>query len=288
MNYRHVYHAGNFADVLKHLIVARCLTHLKAKETPFRVIDTHAGVGLYDLRGEAASKTGEWHDGIGRVLKAEMSATIRELLAPYLDAVKAMQAFKGRDAYPGSPEIARQLTRAEDRMIFVEKHPQDAKKLAENFNFDGRAKILELDGYTALKACVPPKERRGLVLIDPPYEERDEFETLVQSFIAAYRKWPTGMYLLWYPVKNFEETKRFLVELSEAVIPKILRAELRVKSMSNTGGLAGSGVIIVNPPWRLVDELNTLLPWLDRTLSQDSGHGWNVDWIAGETVAERD
>ena len=288
MNYRHVYHAGNFADVLKHLILARCLTHLKAKETPFRVIDTHAGVGLYDLRGEAASKTGEWHDGIGRVLKAEMSATIRELLAPYLDAVKAMQAFKGRDAYPGSPEIARQLTRAEDRMIFVEKHPQDAKKLAENFNFDGRAKILELDGYTALKACVPPKERRGLVLIDPPYEERDEFETLVQSFIAAYRKWPTGMYLLWYPVKNFEETKRFLVELSEAVIPKILRAELRVKSMSNTGGLAGSGVIIVNPPWRLVDELNTLLPWLDRTLSQDSGHGWNVDWIAGETVAERD
>jgi 23S rRNA (adenine2030-N6)-methyltransferase len=288
MNYRHVYHAGNFADVLKHLIVARCLTHLKAKETPFRVIDTHAGVGLYDLRGEAASKTGEWHDGIGRVLKAEMSATIRELLAPYLDAVKAMQAFKGRDAYPGSPEIARQLTRAEDRMIFVEKHPQDAKKLAENFNFDGRAKILELDGYTALKACVPPKERRGLVLIDPPYEERDEFETLVQSFIAAYRKWPTGMYLLWYPVKNFEETKRFLVELSEAGIPKILRAELRVKSMSNTGGLAGSGVIIVNPPWRLVDELNTLLPWLDRTLSQDSGHGWNVDWIAGETVAERD
>ena len=240
------------------------------------------------LRGEAASKTGEWHDGIGRVLKAEMSATIRELLAPYLDAVKAMQAFKGRDAYPGSPEIARQLTRAEDRMIFVEKHPQDAKKLAENFNFDGRAKILELDGYTALKACVPPKERRGLVLIDPPYEERDEFETLVQSFIAAYRKWPTGMYLLWYPVKNFEETKRFLVELSEAGIPKILRAELRVKSMSNTGGLAGSGVIIVNPPWRLVDELNTLLPWLDRTLSQDSGHGWNVDWIAGETVAERD
>ena len=288
MNYRHVYHAGNFADVLKHLILARCLTHLKAKETPFRVIDTHAGVGLYDLRGEAASKTGEWHDGIGRVLKAEMSATIRELLAPYLDAVKAMQAFKGRDAYPGSPEIARQLTRAEDRMIFVEKHPQDAKKLAENFNFDGRAKILELDGYTALKACVPPKERRGLVLIDPPYEERDEFETLVQSFIAAYRKWPTGMYLLWYPVKNFEETKRFLVELSEAGIPKILRAELRVKSMSNTGGLAGSGVIIVNPPWRLVDELNTLLPWLDRTLSQDSGHGWNVDWIAGETVAERD
>ena len=288
MNYRHVYHAGNFADVLKHLILARCLTHLKAKETPFRVIDTHAGVGLYDLRGEAATKTGEWHDGIGRVLKAEMSATIRELLAPYLDAVKAMQAFKGRDAYPGSPEIARQLTRAEDRMIFVEKHPQDAKKLAENFNFDGRAKILELDGYTALKACVPPKERRGLVLIDPPYEERDEFETLVQSFIAAYRKWPTGMYLLWYPVKNFEETKRFLVELSEAGIPKILRAELRVKSMSNTGGLAGSGVIIVNPPWRLVDELNTLLPWLDRTLSQDSGHGWNVDWIAGETVAERD
>lgn len=286
MNYRHSYHAGNFADVLKHIILARCLTHLKAKDTPFRVIDTHAGIGFYDLKGEAASKTGEWHDGIGRVLKAEMPLAIRELLAPFLDAVKALQAFKGRDAYPGSPELSRQLTRAEDRMIFVEKHPQDARKLAENFNFDGRAKILELDGYTALKACVPPKERRGIVLIDPPYEERDEFSTMVQAFAAAYRKWPTGMYLLWYPVKNFEETKRFLVDLAEAGIPKILRAELRVKRMSSTGGLSGTGMIIVNPPWRLSDELEKLMPWLDALLKQDDGHGWNVDWIAGETLSE--
>jgi 23S rRNA (adenine2030-N6)-methyltransferase len=286
MNYRHVYHAGNFADVLKHSILARCLTHLKAKETPFRVIDTHAGVGVYDLRGEAASKTGEWHDGIGRLLKAEMPQAIRDVLAPYLDTVKALQAFKGRDAYPGSPEIARHLTRSEDRMIFVEKHPQDAKKLTDIFSFDGRAKVLELDGYTALKACVPPKERRGLVLIDPPYEETDEFERLFEGFVSGYRKWPTGMYLLWYPVKNFEETRRFLHALSDLEIPKILRAELRVKAISKTSGLAGSGMVIVNPPWKLNEELNALMPWLDRMLAQDSGHGWNVDWIAGEAVPE--
>jgi 23S rRNA (adenine2030-N6)-methyltransferase len=286
MNYRHVYHAGNFADVLKHAILARCLMHLKAKEAAFRVIDTHAGIGFYDLRGEAASKTAEWQDGIGRLLAAELPPDIAELLAPYLEVVKALKAFKGRDFYPGSPEISRQMTRAEDRMIFVEKHPQDARKLAESFNFDGRAKILELDGYTALKACVPPKERRGLVLIDPPFEERDEFQVLLQSFVSAYRKWPTGMYLLWYPVKNREETKRFLVGLSEAGIPKILRAELRVKALFDAGGLAGSGLIIVNPPWRLMEELNTLLPWLDRLLLQDEGHGWNVDWIAGEARRE--
>jgi 23S rRNA (adenine2030-N6)-methyltransferase len=286
MNYRHVYHAGNFADVLKHAILARCLTHLKAKEAPFRVIDTHAGIGFYDLRGEAASKTGEWQEGIGRILAADLPQEMAELLDPYLQVVKALKAFKGRDFYPGSPEIARQLTRAEDRMIFVEKHPQDARKLADSFNFDGRAKILELDGYTALKAYVPPKERRGLVLIDPPFEERDEFQVLLQSFVAAYRKWPTGMYLLWYPVKNREETKRFLVGLSEAGIPKILRAELRVKALFDAGGLAGSGLIIVNPPWRLMEELNMLLPWLDRLLRQDEAHGWNVDWIAGETRRE--
>lgn len=286
MNYRHVYHAGNFADVLKHAILARCLTHLKAKEAAFRVIDTHAGIGFYDLRGEAASKTGEWQDGIGRLLTADMPPEISELLDPYLQAVKALKAFKGGDFYPGSPEIARQMTRAEDRMIFVEKHPHDARKLAESFSFDGRAKILELDGYTALKAYVPPKERRGLVLIDPPFEERDEFQVLLQSFIAAYRKWPTGMYLLWYPVKNREETKRFLVGLSEAGIPKILRAELRVKALYDAGGLAGSGMIIVNPPWRLMEELNRLLPWLDRLLRQDEVHGWNVDWIAGEARRE--
>jgi 23S rRNA (adenine2030-N6)-methyltransferase len=266
--------------------LARCLTHLKAKEAPFRVIDTHAGIGFYDLRGEAASKTGEWQEGIGRILAADLPQEMAELLDPYLQVVKALKAFKGRDFYPGSPEIARQLTRAEDRMIFVEKHPQDARKLADSFNFDGRAKILELDGYTALKAYVPPKERRGLVLIDPPFEERDEFQVLLQSFVAAYRKWPTGMYLLWYPVKNREETKRFLVGLSEAGIPKILRAELRVKALFDAGDLAGSGLIIVNPPWRLMEELNMLLPWLDRLLRQDEAHGWNVDWIAGETRRE--
>jgi 23S rRNA (adenine2030-N6)-methyltransferase len=285
MNYRHAYHAGNFADVLKHTILARCIEHLKAKPAPFRVIDTHAGIGIYDLSSEAAQKTGEWKDGIGRVLSAHIPTEVKALLLPYLSTIEALKVFKGRHVYPGSPEIARHLTRGEDRMIFVERHPQDAKKLADVFSFDGRAKILELDGYVATKAYVPPKERRGLVIIDPPYEERDEFATMFAAFVEAYRKWPTGMYLLWYPVKNFDETKRFMVGLAEAGIPKILRAELRVKRLTEQGGLAGSGVIIVNPPWKLADELRVLLPWLDGLLKQDEGHGWNVDWLAGEVVA---
>ncbi len=284
MNYRHAYHAGNFADVIKHAILALCIEHLKAKATPFRVIDTHAGIGVYDLQSEAAQKTGEWQDGIGRVVDAVLPSEISELLLPYLQCVEALKAFKRRHVYPGSPEIARYLTRAEDRMIFVEKHPQDAKKLAENFAFDGRAKVLELDGYLAAKAYVPPKERRGLVIIDPPYEERDEFERLYYAFVDAYRKWPTGMYLLWYPVKNRDETKRFMVSLAEAGIPKILRAELRVKAVTEQGGLAGSGLMIINPPWKLADELRVLLPWLDGVLKQGEGHGWNVDWLAGEAA----
>jgi len=285
MNYRHAYHAGNFADVLKHAILALCIEHLKAKAMPFRVIDTHAGIGVYDLSGQAAQKTGEWREGIGRIVNATKPQDVGALLQPYLQCVEALKAFNHRHVYPGSPEIARYLTRAEDRMIFVEKHPQDAKILADAFSFDGRAKVVELDGYMAAKAYVPPKERRGLVIIDPPYEERDEFPTLFAAFVEAYRKWPTGMFLLWYPVKNREETRRFLASLAEAGIPKILRAELRIKTVSEHGGLAGSGLIIVNPPWKLADSLRVLLPWLDGVLQQGDGHGWNVDWLAGESVA---
>jgi 23S rRNA (adenine2030-N6)-methyltransferase len=184
--------------------------------------------------------------------------------------------------YPGSPEIARYLSRAEDRLIFIEKHPQDSKKLTENFAFDGRAKVVLLDGYVAAKAFLPPKERRGLVLMDPPFEDQEEFENLFNGFNEAYRKWPSGMYLLWYPLKHQHDVKRFLVRLSEAGIPKILRAELYVKRPSDGGGLTGTGMIIVNPPWKLEPELGSLMPWLDDVLLQGEGHHWTLDWLAGE------
>jgi 23S rRNA (adenine2030-N6)-methyltransferase len=285
MNYRHIFHAGNFADVLKHFVLARCLEYLKEKTAPFRVIDTHSGVGIYDLDGVSARKTGEWREGIGRIIGASIPDRERRLLAPYLEAIEALSAHHKRHMYPGSPEISRYLTRAEDRMIFVEKHPQDAKMLADNFSFDGRAKIVELDGYVAVKAFLPPKERRGLVLIDPPYEERDEFERVLTAFKEAYRKWPTGIYLLWYPIKNPNEVKQFLIGLSEAGIQKIMRAELLVKRADIADGLAGSGMIVVNPPWKLESELRTILPWLDGVMRQDDGHRWSLDWLAGEKPA---
>jgi len=287
MNYRHAFHAGNFADVLKHALLARCLLHLNAKAAPYRVIDTHAGLGLYDLSGDAPSRTVEWRQGIGRLITEPVPYDSAVLLQPYLQAIEKMRAFHGPNAYPGSPELARQMTRGEDRMIFVEKHPVDAKALKENFAFDGRAKVMERDGYEALKACVPPKERRGLVLIDPPFEERDEFERLFSGFFAAYAKWPTGTYLMWYPIKDEAETRRFHRALAESGIAKILCVELRVKADEAATGLAATGMILVNPPWTLMTELQTLMPFLDQRLAQGAGNAWRAHWLAGDSVQPR-
>jgi 23S rRNA (adenine2030-N6)-methyltransferase len=284
MNYRHAFHAGNFADVLKHAVLTRCLLHLNTKPAPYRVIDTHAGLGLYDLGADAASRTVEWRQGIARLLTEPVPAESAVLLQPYLQVIEKMRAFHGPNAYPGSPEIARQMTRGEDRMIFVEKHPIDAKSLKDNFAFDGRAKVMARDAYEALKACVPPKERRGLVLMDPPFEERDEFERMLSGFFAAYAKWPTGTYMLWYPMKDPAEVNRFHRALADSLIPKILCVELRVRAAGEASGLAATGLIIVNPPWTLMNELQILMPFLDQRLAQGSGHGWRAYWLQGDRV----
>ena len=293
MNYRHAFHAGNFADVLKHSVLTLCLERLKAKPAPFRVIDTHAGIGLYDLGSDAARRTSEWRDGIERIRLAKRPEPVEAVLKPYLAAIEATQAFHGANAYPGSPELARHLTRAEDRLLLVEKHPVDAATLAKAMAFDGRAKVLEMDGYLGLNAFLPPKERRGLVLIDPPFEETDEFETLLSAFLKAHRKWPTGQYMIWYPIKTLHAVRAFHEALAETGIPKILRIELTVKPPAATDGgvetgLAGSGLILVNPPWRIDEDMAVLLPWLDKVLAQHPGHGWRCDWIARDAVAGGD
>jgi 23S rRNA (adenine2030-N6)-methyltransferase len=199
MNYRHAFHAGNFADVMKHVVLTRVLLHLRRKETPFRVIDTHAGIGLYDLAADEALRTGEWRDGIGR-LETPLNPDAEALLAPYREVLARMRQEFGADAYPGSPAIARDALRAGDRAIFVELHPDDGALLARRFN-RGRSKVLHLDGWTALHGLIPPPERRGLVLIDPPYEDRDELVRLAGEVTRAVRKWPTGIFALWYPIK---------------------------------------------------------------------------------------
>jgi 23S rRNA (adenine2030-N6)-methyltransferase len=281
MNYRHAYHAGNFADVLKHAVLCRALLHLREKPAAFRVIDTHAGAGRYDLLGVEAGKTGEWRDGIGRLVGADLPSQPRALLAPYLDAVAAFNAGASLTVYPGSPALAQALLRPQDRLIACELEPREAAALDHALRGDSRAKALAIDGWTALGAYVPPKERRGLILIDPPFEQPGEFTRLVQGLATAHRKWASGVYLIWYPIKDLGEVAGFARKLTRLGIGKILRAELIVENAREAEGLRGCGLILVNPPWALQGELDTLLPALAQALSRGAG-GFKLDWLAGE------
>jgi 23S rRNA (adenine2030-N6)-methyltransferase len=282
MNYRHSFHAGNFADVLKHAILVRILVHLCAKPAPFRVIDTHAGGGLYDLTGPEASRSGEWRDGIARLLAAPPSGRAKALLAPYRETVAVLNGTDGPTTYPGSPMIARAFLRGGDRLIACELEPAAAAALAGNLRGDPRCKAIAIDGWTALNAYVPPKERRGLVLIDPPFEEVLDFPRLGDALKAAHRKWTSGIYLLWYPLKEREPADGLTYRLRHSGIAKILRAEITLPISCTPERLRACGVLIVNPPWRLAGELELLLPELVAALAKGHGGAHRLDWLVGE------
>ena len=284
MNYRHAFHAGNFADVFKHAVLCRVLAHLREKPAAFRVIDTHAGAGVYDLTAVEPGKTGEWRDGIERLLSATINPDIRQLLAPYLDAVAACNPPKRLTTYPGSPMLARGLLRRQDRLIACELEPRAATALARNLHGDVRVKAIAIDGWTALSAYVPPKERRGLVLVDPPFEQPDDFAQLERGLENAHRKWPTGIYLLWYPIKEPGEVTAFTRRLARSGIAKILRVELVVAPKADATKLNGAGLIVVNPPWTLESELSRLLPALAAALGRDGKGGITLGWLAGEAT----
>lgn len=287
MNYRHAYHAGNFADVVKHAVLSRILVHLGRKPAPFRVIDTHAGAGVYDLAGTEAGKTGEWRDGIGRLTGANaapLPADVRALMAPYLDAVASFNPPGSLAAYPGSPALVQKLLRRQDRLIACELEPQAAAALGRQLHGDPRAKAVAIDGWTALAAYVPPRERRGLVLVDPPFEQPGEFSRLVGGLAAAHRKWATGSFLFWYPIKDAAETGAFVRKLARLGIGKMLRAELIVVSASEASGLRGSGLIAVNPPWTLMEELKLLLPALAKALGQGGAANYELGWLGREST----
>jgi 23S rRNA (adenine2030-N6)-methyltransferase len=284
MNYHHAYHAGNFADVLKHVVLCRILAHLCEKPAAFRVIDTHAGAGLYDLTAPEPNKTGEWRDGIARVMGASFDEDVRALLAPYLDAVAAFNGGGKLAVYPGSPALVQHFMRRQDRLIACELEPQAAVALTRNLSGDARAKAVTIDGWTALSAYVPPKERRGLVLIDPPFEQPDDFRRLAHGLEVAHRKWATGIYLLWYPIKEPAEVAAFHRRLERAGLAKILRVELVVAPGADTTRLHGCGLIVVNPPWTLEGQLSRLLPALAAVLSRDGKGRAAADWLARETA----
>ncbi|MDH7785037.1 23S rRNA (adenine2030-N6)-methyltransferase [Ochrobactrum sp. 19YEA23] len=287
MNYRHAYHAGNFADVVKHVILARIIDYLKRKDQAFRVIDTHAGIGLYDLKGVEAGKTGEWTGGIHRLVdavdKGQIEPAALELLTPYLDAVRAVNADGKLRHYPGSPYVTRHLLRKQDRLSALELHPQDAAKLAKRFDGDYQVRVIELDGWLALGAHLPPKEKRGLVLVDPPFEIEGEFDRMVDGLAKAHKRFGGGTYALWYPVKDRKETERFAKRLYETDIPKIMQIELAIRAPSPEPRLDGTGMIVVNPPYTLESEMQTLLPTLTKLLAEEKGSNFSVRWIRGET-----
>ena len=285
MNYQHAFHAGNFADVHKHIVLTRILEYLRQKPAAFRVVDTHAGAGRYDLLGPQAARSSEWRDGIGRVFAIPRSGaagtvSMIALIAPYLDVVAALNPGGKLRLYPGSPLIVRAVLRRQDRLIACELEPKAAASLKGALHGDVRGKALVIDGWVALFANIPPKERRGLVVIDPPYEESVEFARLPDTLAQAHRKWPSGLYLAWYPIKAREAPDALARRLRRFDIPKILRCELSIAPPRADGALAGSGLVIVNPPYPLERELRTILPALTRLLAPTGAYC--LDWLSGE------
>jgi 23S rRNA (adenine2030-N6)-methyltransferase len=279
MNYRHAFHAGNFADVLKHAVLTLALEILAAKDKPFAVIDTHAGRGRYDLAREA-QRTGEWQNGIGKVLH---SSKLPREIKRYADIVRGFDRRLGGTGptlqhYPGSPRIVRALLRPGDRLVACELHDEDALALRREFAGDKQVETKRADGYSALKALLPPPERRGLVLIDPPFEAKDEFEKLQRALTQALRRFATGSYLIWYPVKDMEAVAGFKTFLAEAKLKRTLTAELQIGSKTPTG-LARAGVALINAPWPLENELEKIGPYLAQTLGGAAGR-FELEWIA--------
>ena len=276
MNYQHAFHAGNFADVHKHAVLARILSHLKAKPAAFRVIDTHAGAGRYDLHGPEPTRSGEWRDGIGKIWHARLADEVRALLAPYLDAVQNLNPGGTLRIYPGSPLLALALIRPQDRLIACELEPRAAAAL-EGVLRDRRAKVVAIDGWTALGAYVPPKERRGVVLVDPPFEEAADFTRLASALAAAHRKWPTGIYILWYPIKERAAPDALARRLRQLEMPGVLRCEITLGPPRADAGLVGSGLIVINPPFKLGADLKVLLPALAAAFA--AGAACRIDWL---------
>jgi len=272
MNYRHAYHAGNHTEMLKHGALVLALAHLRLKDKPFFLLDTHAGIGLTDLASEEALKTREADGGIRLVQRAAPAA-----LAAYLEIVAAVAEEHGADVFPGSPEIARRLLRADDRLVACELHPADVEVLRANLGRDPRVAVHYRDGFEALGAFVPPPERRGLVLIDPPYEKRDDPERLGRALAKALRKWPTGTYLAWYPLKAPDASAAILAPLAGEDAPPILRVELRIRPFDC--GLVGGGLVVINPPWTMPDALDAMGEALLDAFDARSGGAYAREWI---------
>lgn len=280
MNYRHIYHAGNFADVFKHVLLVWLVDYLALKPAPFFVLDTHAGGGRYDLQAPQAQRTGEYRLGIGRLWDR---TRLGPALARYLALVRACGAGTGPEpvAYPGSPLLVRRMLRAHDRLVAAELHPEDGAALAGLFRHDRQVTVRREDGYRAVLALLPPAERRGLVFVDPPFESGDEFDRMTEALVEGHRRWATGVFAFWYPIKDEKETDRFLRETAATGVRRILDIEFLVDPGAPPEALRGCGMVVVNPPWTLTGMLDAVLPELSEYLGRGGARG-HYRWVVPE------
>jgi 23S rRNA (adenine2030-N6)-methyltransferase len=277
--YRHHFHAGNFADVFKHALLARLLLALAAKAKPLCYVDTHGGVGLYDLTHPWAQKNAEFREGIGRLWDR---TDVPGALEPYLDAVRAENPDGRLRFYPGSPRIARRRLRPGDRMVLSELNKTDVAALGELFARDRQVTVHLMDGYQSLKAHLPPPERRGLVLVDSSFDRAGEFKRLVDALAAAHERWATGVYALWYPLMEPPTMRGFERGVAATGIRRILQLELAVRPERWTASLRGCGMLVVNPPFKFDAAARPLVEWLAPVLAQAGAGGGSVRWLVAE------
>ncbi|MBN7227183.1 23S rRNA (adenine(2030)-N(6))-methyltransferase RlmJ [Proteus mirabilis] len=279
LSYRHSFHAGNHADVLKHIVQTLIIESLKEKEKPFLYLDTHAGAGRYQLTNAHATRTGEYLEGIARLWQQE---EVPELILPYLEAVGSLNTSDELRYYPGSPLLAAKLLREQDLLMLTELHPTDFPLLRTEFSRDKRVRVCREDGFGQLKSKLPPASRRGFALIDPPYELKQDYSAVVKGIVEGYKRFATGTYVIWYPVVHRQQIKRMLKELEATGIRKILQIELAVKPDSDQLGMTASGMIVINPPWKLASQMASILPWLHKTLVPEGTGHTLVEWVVPE------
>jgi 23S rRNA (adenine2030-N6)-methyltransferase len=282
MNYKHIYHAGNFADVAKHVGLLHCLGALQRKDSAFFALDTHGGRGFYDLQAPEAQKSGEAERGVQRLIESSMG---EPALADYFAAIHARRG-KRLARYPGSPALIAGSLRPQDRALFVELMPAEARAAEREIESPGRVRTEIGDGYAALKAFLPPPERRGLVLIDPPYESLDELKLMLQAFAEGYRRWPNGIFLIWYPIRSASQRSMVHARFQALRIPKMLMADLAVHPDDAGVGLAGSGLMIVNPPYGTDEYLSDAYAAIHRGIAAPGAGYVEVVRLTPERMAQ--
>jgi 23S rRNA (adenine2030-N6)-methyltransferase len=281
LNYRHSFHAGNFADVHKHVVLLAVIARLTKKPAPLFFLDTHAGRGLYDLHSDDASRGDEWRSGVGRLHEARI---VNPDLATYLQIAAAASGKTARQfrEYAGSPLLALSALRDTDRVVFVEQLPQEARALERSLPRRRGVSVITGDGYAALKTYLPPKENRGLVLIDPPYEAEDEFAAVEKALRFGLERWPNGVFAIWYPIKAGGEYRRFHASLQQSGLRKLLLLDFNLRPVDSPTGLNGSGMLIANPPWQLGVGMRETLDELLALLSPDRTGSVRIEWLVGE------